>query len=220
MRVLLINPNSNPETTRRMVAIAEAAAPGCAVTGITAPTGPRMIADEAGLATGAISVADMARDVGASFDGAIVAAFGDPGLTEAARILTFPVCGIGEASFIEAAVGGRVFAVVTTTPGLVGAIAARVAAAGVSARFLGTWVTPGDPAETMADPARLDALLSTGIARARKAGAQAVIIGGGPLAEAARRLAEGARVPLIEPVPAAIRLILRGAAARPVKPAP
>lgn len=220
MRVLLINPNSNPETTRRMVAIAEVAAPGCAVTGVTAPTGPRMITDEAGLATGAISVADMACGVRAPFDGAIVAAFGDPGLAEAARILTFPVCGIGEASFVEAAAGDRGFAVVTTTPGLVAAIAARVAAAGLSARFLGTWVTPGDPAETMADPARLDALLSACITRAREAGAQAVIIGGGPLAEAARRLSEGARVPLIEPVPAAMRLILRRAAAHSVRPAP
>ena len=36
MRVLLINPNSNPETTSRMVAIAEGAAPGCVVTGMTA----------------------------------------------------------------------------------------------------------------------------------------------------------------------------------------
>jgi Asp/Glu/hydantoin racemase len=72
----------------------------------------------------------------------------------------------------------------------------------------------------MADPARLDALLSACITRAREAGAQAVIIGGGPLAEAARRLSEGARVPLIEPVPAAMRLILRRAAAHSVRPAP
>lgn len=214
MRVLLINPNSNPETTGRMVAIAEAAAPGCAVTGVTAPTGPRMITDEPGLVTGAISVADMVRGVRTHFDGAIVAAFGDPGLTEAARILPCPVCGIGEASFAEAAAGGRSFAVVTTTPGLVGAITVRVASAGLSARFLGTWVTPGDPAEAMADPARLDALLSAGIARARAAGAEAVIIGGGPLAEAARRLAEDVEVPLIEPVPAAMRLILRRAVTR------
>jgi Asp/Glu/hydantoin racemase len=219
MRVLLINPNTNPETTVRMVAIAEGAAPGCVVTGMTAASGPRMIVDEAGLATGAASVAGMARDVRSAFDGAVVSAFGDPGLETASAILPFPVCGIGAASFAEAADGGRRFAVATTTPGLVAAIAGRVAAAGLSARFLGTWVTPGDPAATMADPERLDALLAAEIGRARGAGAEAIIIGGGPLAEAARRLTGNAEVPLIEPIPAAIRLILRQATTMRVRSA-
>jgi Asp/Glu/hydantoin racemase len=217
MRVLLINPNSSPETTARMVAIAEGAAPGCVVIGMTAASGPRMIVDEAGLATGAASVAEMARSVRSAFDGAIVSAFGDPGLETASAILSFPVCGIGAASFAEAADGGRRFAVATTTPGLVAAIAGRVAAAGLSARFLGTWVTPGDPVATMADPARLDSLLASEIGRARADGAEAVIIGGGPLAEAARRLADTVEVPLIEPIPAAIRLIMRQVAAMRVR---
>jgi allantoin racemase len=166
--VLLINPNSNPETTARMVAIAEAAAPDCAVTGVTAADGPRMIVDEAGLATGAASVAAMARAVRDRFDGAVVSAFGDPGLADASRIQPCPVRGIDAASFDEAAAGGRRFAVVTTTPGLVAAIAARVAAAGPSARFLGTWVTPGDPAAAVGDATCLDAPLSAEIGRARR----------------------------------------------------
>ena len=45
--------------------------------------------------------------------------------------------------------------------------------------------------------------------RAAAAGAEAVIIGGGPLAQAAVRLAPLSPVPLIQPVPEAARAMAR-----------
>jgi Asp/Glu/hydantoin racemase len=45
----------------------------------------------------------------------------------------------------------------------------------------------------------------------RHGDAQVVVIGGGPLARAARALRHRVAVPLIEPVPAAVRLALRRA---------
>ncbi|MFY9238872.1 MAG: aspartate/glutamate racemase family protein [Roseovarius sp.] len=60
-----------------------------------------------------------------------------------------------------------------------------------------------------ANAAALDEALATAIAAAiADGGAEAVVIGGGPLAEAARALASRTPVPLIEPVPAAVRLSL------------
>ena len=47
---------------------------------------------------------------------------------------------------------------------------------------------------------------------ARRDGARAVVVGRGPLALAARRLAADAPLPVVEPIPAAIRLALRRAA--------
>ena len=213
---------------RKSAGIAALAAAGLMAAGVAAPVSAKQTAPSPTIVDKAIEVNSEGPFAGQfdtvlaaaqcdAFDGAIVSAFGDPGLETASVILLFPVCGIGAASFAEAADGGRRFAVATTTPGLVAAIAGRVAAAGLSARFLGTWVTPGDPVATMADPARLDALLASEIGRARADGAEAVIIGGGPLAEAARRLADTVEVPLIEPIPAAIRLIMRQVAAMRVR---
>jgi Asp/Glu/hydantoin racemase len=50
--------------------------------------------------------------------------------------------------------------------------------------------------------AALDALIRQAVERD---GAEAVVVGGGPLADAARALAASSPVPLVEAVPAAVR---------------
>jgi len=60
-----------------------------------------------------------------------------------------------------------------------------------------------------ADPQALVTALAETVERAiREGAAEAVIIGGGPLAVAARALSGTMSVPLIEPLPAAVRLSL------------
>jgi Asp/Glu/hydantoin racemase len=64
----------------------------------------------------------------------------------------------------------------------------------------------------MAEPAGLKAALEGAIRRALdESAADAVIIGGGPLAAAAAALRPRLAVPIIEPVPAAVALALRRA---------
>ena len=207
MRLTLINPNTSANTTAAMVAIAEAEA-GFAISGQTAPFGQPLITTEAALDEAARAVATMARGLrGAS--GVIVSAFGDPGLEALRAALECPVTGIAEASMAEAASGGRRFAVVTTTPDLIHAIARRASAEG-HAGFVGTWVTPGDPAWLTARPDALREALHAACLRALEdTGVEAIVIGGGPLALAARGLSGTLPVPIIEPVPAAVRLAIR-----------
>jgi Asp/Glu/hydantoin racemase len=145
------------------------------------------------------------------YDGVIIAAFGDPGLARAKALLPIPVTGIAEAGMLAAAEGGRRFAVVTTTPNLAAPIAERAAGYGLAECFGGVHVTPGDPPALMADPEALDAALFAACQTAIAAGARAIVIGGGPLAVAARRLSGRVPVPLIEPVVAAVRLAERRA---------
>jgi len=207
MRLILINPNTSTDTTRSMLAIAAAEAGSRAsLEARTAGFGAPLIADPAALSRAAEAVAALAPGIGPA-DGVIVAAFGDPGLEALRGVLRCPVTGIAEAGMAEAAAGGRRFAVVTTTPALVPGIAATAARHG-HARFAGTWVTEGDPAAVMADPDGLTQALGAACRRALEGGAEALVIGGGPLALAARRLAGTLPVPLIEPVPAAVRLAL------------
>ncbi|KAF0123230.1 MAG: hyuE [Xanthobacteraceae bacterium] len=188
MRLLLINPNTSQATTQAMVGIARESAPSVEIDGLSAPFGVPLITGPAELAIGRDAVVTlMAARPPFGYQGVIVAAFGDPALDELRRTVAVPVTGIAEAGMAEAAHHGR-FAVVTTTPDLTESIAARADAYGHGDSFLGTVLTA-----------------------VRQLGARAIVIGGGPLAVAAREIANQLPVPVIEPVPAAVRLAIRRA---------
>jgi allantoin racemase len=214
VKLVLVNPNTSAAITRSMVQIAsEAAGPRAEVTGLTASFGTPLITDPASLALAARAVAAMAPALGAA-DAVIVAAFGEPGLDALRAALAVPVTGIAEAGMAEAARDGRRFGVVTTTPGLRDCIAGTAARYGHRG-FAGTWTTAGDPAALTADPSALEAALAACVDEAiREGGAEAIVIGGGPLAVAARALMAASPVPLVEPVPAAVRLSLARAMER------
>jgi Asp/Glu/hydantoin racemase len=213
MRLLLVNPNTNARTTALMAAIAQRAAPdGVILEGATVATGAPLLDDPAKLAAGALAVQALLAATDLSpCAGVIIAAFGDPGLAESRAASPLPLTGIAEAAMAEAAEAGR-FVIVTTTALLKPAIDARVARYGHAARHAGTFLTPEDAAPLMADPARLEAVLE---ATARQALAEtradAIIIGGGPLAAVAEALRPRFPVPIVEPVPAAVRLAVRRA---------
>jgi allantoin racemase len=213
MRFVLINPNTSTSTTSSMVRIAGDAAPQAGIVGMTAKTGVPLITDPAALASAARAVVDLAPQVRAhESDGVIVSAFGDPGLAQLSTLMDCPVTGIAEAAMEDAATRGAQFAVVTTTPLLIPAIAATAARYGHAERFLGTVVTEGDPGTVMADPDALEAALGDACCRAiSELRADALIIGGGPLAVAARGLRDRFEIPIIEPIPAAMAMALRRA---------
>ena len=214
MRLVLINPNTNAVTTTLMVGIArESAPPDVRIDGLTVRQGVPLITNPEMLRRAAWSVTETLADAdlkGAS--GIIVAAFGDPGLQQVRASCPCPVTGIAEAGMAEAAEGGRRFAVVTTTPELSGSIATTAAGYGHAPFFAGVVLTEGEPARLMADPDRLTEALHGACRRAiDEHGAEAIVIGGGPLARAARTLAALLSCPVIEPVPAAVRLAIRRA---------
>lgn len=214
-RILLINPNSLEATTAMMVAIAKSAAvAGFDIVGATATRAPSMIVSAEALEAAAAEVEEIARTHRASPDGIIVAAFGDPGLAGIRAAMKLPAVGIGESSMLEAAAGGRRFGVATTTPLLKSKIDALPEALGLRSRYTGTRFAEGDPQELMRDPAQLRAALAGAVeACIAKDGAEAVIIGGGPLGEAACELQPMFTVPVVAPIPSAVRRIIRLVAA-------
>lgn len=208
MKFLLVNPNTNGRTTDAMVAIAQETGQGDDFVGATATFGAPLLVDEALLAEGAKAVeALFATQNFAGFDGAIVAAFGDPALDAVREFCPVPVTGIAEASMLEASAGKRRFGVATTTPKLVDVIGRRAAALGLAEHYTGVRLTAGDIHALMADPRMLAQELAIACnAAIEQDGAEAVIVGGGPLAVAARALAFRFAVPIVEPIPAAARL--------------
>ncbi|WFU26224.1 aspartate/glutamate racemase family protein [Bradyrhizobium sp. CB1717] len=210
-RILLINPNSNEATTTMMMAIARsAAADDFDIVGATATRAPAMIVSADALAAAASEVEEIARVRGGECDGIIVSAFGDPGLAGIKAAMTLPAVGIGESAMLEAAENGRRFGVATTTPLLKAKIDALPDTLGLRSRYTGSRFAGGDPEVLMRDPARLRAALAGAVeACIAQDGAEAVIIGGGPLGEAARELQPMFTVPVIAPIPSAVRRIIR-----------
>ena len=219
--ILLINPNASEASTRMMVRIAQSAVPkGFTVHGGTATRGPSMIVNPAELQAAALDVQRtwqrMAPDTGRTWAGIIVSAFGDPGIESLRAGAHVPVAGICEASLLEAASGGRRFGIATVTPELAGLIQDKVDGLGLTALYTGIRLTPGAPRELAADAPRLQHELALAVDLCIQSdGAQAVVIGGGPLAQAAGQLQLLYGVPIIEPIPAAVRQMMGMLSATP-----
>lgn len=208
-RLLLINPNTNAATTGMMRAIAQAAAPrDTLIDAMSAPYGVPLITNEEALAQAAKAVQALAGAIASvPPDGVIISAFGDPGLAGLRHRLSCPVTGIAEAGMAEADSGKRPFAVVTTTPDLVGSITALAQAYGHGATMRGVALTEGDVHAVMADHETLVEALAKACHHAIETmGAEAIVIGGGPLGQAAQSLNLRFTVPIIAPIPAAVRL--------------
>ena len=207
--ILLINPNTSARALAMMLAAAAPhLPPGLRLRGVCAAAGVPMIVTEADLRVSAAEVVRLGRS--AAVRAIVVAAFGDPGVEALRALVSVPVIGLGAAAIAEAAAGGRRFGIATTTPRLAGAIARLVARLSLSGSFTGTRVPGDDPLVLAGDPARQEIALA---AAARlcftRDGAQAVIIGGGPLSAAARSARVQDMGLIIEPVPAAIRRAVR-----------
>ncbi len=198
--ILLANPNANPVTTAAMCAIA---APWLAdLQGWTAPTGPQVIVTPDQLDRAADGIA--ALHPPAACRGVIVAAFGDPGADRLAARLAVPVIGIGPQPRGRRRRGARLCGR-DHHPCPAGPD--RRADAGAARPLSG--LSHDRQPDVMRDPDALDHALLDAVMRAAAAGAEAVIIGGGPLAQAAVRLAPLSPVPLIQPVPEAARAMAR-----------
>jgi allantoin racemase len=210
--ILLINPNASLASTDMMVKTAGLALPaaaGFAIRGRTALQGPQMIVTAAELQAAGLEVQQTWQRAGAHWAGIIVSAFGDPGIAALRRSAAVPVVGICEASLLEAAQGGRRFGIATVTPELAAPIQHKVDELGLGALYTGIRLTPGGPRQLVAEPAALERELALAVSQCIETdGAQAVVIGGGPLAQAAERLQARWAVPIVEPIPAAVRQLL------------
>jgi Asp/Glu/hydantoin racemase len=207
MRIVLVNPNTSALLTTLMVEIARECAPvNLQIEGLTVPFGAQLITCDAELDEAADAVRGLAPELARRADAVIVSAFGDPGADELARSLRQPVVGIAEAGMRAAAAQGRRFAVVTHTGRLVKRMALRADEVGLGTHCVGVLATEGDPVALMTTPVKLESGLLVLAKRAvAELGAQAIVIGGGPLGRSAIALRDKVGVPVIEPIPEAVR---------------
>ena len=209
--IVLINPNSSDTATQDMAALAEREAQGKArVVGVSNTSAPRLLTTPEDMVAASQGVVELGRQAAEdpSTGAIIVSAFSDPGLDQLREAVDIPVFGIGEEVFHEAARDGRPFGIATITPdpALIESFAAKAEALGYQDQYRGTRVTPGDPVALLDSPQALDTALADAIeASVDEDGAEAVIMGGGPLSDAAIRLQDSTEVPLVIAVSAAAR---------------
>lgn len=220
MRILVVNSNTSDSVTDRIGAAARAvAAKTTTIEAVSAPFGLPLIVSRADwLAAGPATLAALARRRG-SYDAAVIACFGDPGLDAAKELLDVPVIGISEAAFHAACLLGRRFGVVSFTAALKPMFEDCLAHHGLGARCAGFRMGPafsGDPGTVAEDRAGLlGALIRESV---EQDGAEVVILAGGPLAGVAPVLQPGAPVPLVDGTQAAVKLAEAMAGLVPRKP--
>jgi Asp/Glu/hydantoin racemase len=207
MRLLIVNPNTSAGVTARIDAAAQAVAgPGDRFTTVSAAFGPPLIVTEADAAAATDGVLAAIAAHQGPVDGVILASFGDTGAEEVrAAWPGLPVIGIAEAAFAEAARIGGPFAIVTFAPEVAPPLADRAARHGLGPRLIGV-VAPGGPLRH--DPAEVADALYQPLLRlcldCLAQGARSIVLGGGPLAGLAARIAPDCPVPVIDGTQAAV----------------
>ena len=177
-RLLIVNPNTNEAVAAWLEAEARRVAGGAfAIAAVCAPSDLAAIETPEDVLRAAVAVVStLAAEP--RLAGAVIGAFGDPGLDEARAALPLPVVGLGEAGILAAAAKGR-FAIVTLGAAMRAPIAERAAKLGVADRLADVAILPVTIAEMVADRGRHRTVIRDAI---RNAPAPTVLMGGAPFA--------------------------------------
>jgi allantoin racemase len=210
MRLLIVNPNTSRGVTQRIREAAEAVAlPGDIFTTLCPSYGPELIVTDKDAERAKRAVVDTVRRFNGPCDGIVLASFGNTGAEEVRALRSdVPVIGIASAAFATARALGGSFGIVTFGKGLVPGLQAKVEEAGLEQALLGIAHVEG---EDFGDPGtvqhRYREKLGALCAQMHRRGAASIVMGGGPLAGLAARLAPDCPVPVIDGTQAAVNLI-------------
>lgn len=222
MRLLLINPNTSPEITERVLAAARPLAPpGAELVGATGRFGARYISSRAAAAIAAHAALDALAEHGAGCDAVLFACFGGDGLDALKELAPVPVVGMAEAACHAACLLGRRFAIVTGGERWRPMLEELVTASGLAARLAGIRTVAPTGAEIARNPAGARASLAAAcLDCVAEDGADAVILGGGGLAGLAEGLTDAVPVPVpvLCSVAAGVRAVVSVAQSAAPKP--
>lgn len=214
MRILVVNPNTSEGVTKGIHQRAKAiAGPGTVIASVTAPFGAAYISSRSENVIAAHATLDaLARaSLEATIDGAVIGAFTDTGLLAAREIFPFPVVGMVEAGMAAASRGGRRFAVITILPPMTTIVNGLAVEYGHSDLFAGAFSLDLGKTDLLGDlrgaVGNLSALAEK-VARAH--GAEAILLGGAPLAPLAEEIAGNVSVPVLEGIGEAVRRLEDG----------
>jgi allantoin racemase len=218
MKILLLNPNTSEAITTRLLETAQlVAAPGTEIIPSTAPRGFPYISSRAeAQIAGAIALETLAERAG-TFDSAIIAAFGDPGLIGARELFDQPIIGMSEAAMLTACMLGKRFGIVSFAAQMAPWYWECVEMHGLSGRCSGIHCLDGAFSSVAEVQVEKEAALVALAQNAVEAGADVVILAGAPLAGLAAKVAHLIPVPLVDQVQAALKQAETLALLKPLK---
>lgn len=208
MKILVANPNTSTGVTDRLVASGKmVVSPGTELIPMTAPRGVPYIATRAEATIGSAVMLEMLAEKRGSFDAAICAAFGDPGLGGARELFDFPVVGMAEAAMLVACTLGRTFGIVSFSKSLEPWFAEIVAWHGLSGRCAAIR-TLDEAFKSIDDVADEKEQVLADLANRTVANdkADVIILAGAPLAGLANKIRERVPVPLVDGIQAAVTM--------------
>ncbi|WP_323764136.1 aspartate/glutamate racemase family protein [Marinovum sp.] len=218
MKILLINPNTTEALTELLTGAARKVLPeGVTLDCITATTGVPYISTRTEAVLGGLSVLEILAERHHKYDGAIVAAFGDPGLGAARELFDIPVVGLAEAGMLTACMLGGQFSIVTFAQALGPWYREcvdwhRLGARCASIRMLdGEFHSISDVQEEKAD-----LLVDLTMRAVDEDGADVIVLAGAPLSGLAEQVRDRIPVPIVDCAAAALRQAVTLAALRPV----
>ncbi|MFN3273459.1 MAG: aspartate/glutamate racemase family protein [Paracoccus sp. (in: a-proteobacteria)] len=207
MRLLVINPNSNPAITAQIRDLADRVLGEGAEAEVTGlPAAPFAIQSPADRAIAEpLAIARIEAGVAQGFDAAVLACFDDMAISARGR-LPIPIIDAVDASLTLARTCARRFAIVTTFDAAVPRIRTLISRHGLGRVCTVRAAGIGVSATAQLAPRTLARLRDAVGAAIRDDGAEAVILGSGALAGRAPVLARGFNVPVFDSIEAAIRL--------------
>ena len=178
VRIVVTNCNTTREMTEEIVRGARAAAgPGTAVTGLTPDWGPESAESWLDSYLSAAAVMDALRTyAGPPYDAVVMAGFGEHGREGVRELVDVPVVDITEAAAHLACLLGRRYGVVTTLERSCGQIEDSLELAGVG-RNCAAVVGTGLGVLDLGDAERTEAAFLAAAERARRAGAEVLVLG-------------------------------------------
>jgi len=207
MKLLVINPNISASVSELIGAEARrAASQGTEITMLTAPFGVAYIETRFEALIGAYAVANLVAERASGHDAVIVAAFGDPGVTGIREALDIPVVGLTEAALASVSLLGNRFSIVAISRRITAWYRETVERNGLIGRLASI--------RSLDQPLRdIGAVQADHAARLRELcaavveedGADAIILGGAPLAGLARTIAGEIPVPVVDGVSSAVK---------------
>jgi len=204
--ILVINPNTSQDMTAAIDRVAQATVAGTPAKALTlySRQGPHTIEGPLDAALGTAGMLEVIGAHTAPFDAVVVACFGDPGVEALRMLVRVPVVGIGAASFTQAALMSRRFAIVTPAVGTPERYAAVTQAMGITRQFMGTYQTTLAVADfESGDPAVLQTLVGQA-QQAVKAGAECLLFGCAGIADQIAEIEARVGVPCLASVAAGV----------------
>lgn len=207
MRLLVINPNISDSVTQLIGNEARRVASSATeITLLTAPFGVAYIETRFEALIGAYAAANLVAEHAHGHDAVVIAAFGDPGVPGIREALDIPVVGLTEAALASVCLLGQRFSIIAISRRITAWYRECVEHNGLAGRLasIRSLDQPLRDIGSVQDDhaARLRELC---IAAVEDDGADAIILGGAPLAGLARSIAGEIPVPVVDGVSSAIR---------------